>query len=205
MDVSDQLPAVSRYPTYTLIYPVLMRLLYSCGLRISEALSLKCQDVDLTKGILFIEKSKKGKSRIVPMSQSMTEFCRDYAKRMSFNANSDGYFFPAPNGGKYSRHSVRSTIQNMYAKAGISKLPSGSYPRVHDIRHTQAVHALEKMQSEGMDLYYSLPILCSYLGHKDIRSTEKYLRLPYFKHDEVALSSRELVQGMIPEVNWDEK
>lgn len=77
--------------------------------------------------------------------------------------------------------------------------------RLDFLRHTQAVHALEKMHSEGMDLYYSLPILCSYLGHKDIRSTEKYLRLPYFKHDEVTLSSRELVEGMIPEVHWDEE
>ena len=204
-DVTDHLPVISRYPTYTFIYPVLMRLLYSCGLRISEALTLQCQDVDLAQGILFIEKSKKGNSRFVPMSHSMAETCRDYAKRMSFRVHSNGYFFPSPDGGKYNRHSAKSTIQNIYAKAGISKLPNGRYPRVHDMRHTQAVHALEKMQAEGMDLYYSLPILCSYLGHKDIRSTEKYLRLPYFKHDEVALSSDQLVQGMIPEVHWDEE
>lgn len=55
-DVSDHLPVVSRYPAYTFIYPVLMRLLYSCGLRISEALSLKCLDVDLAQSTLFIEK-----------------------------------------------------------------------------------------------------------------------------------------------------
>ncbi|HHW36163.1 MAG TPA: tyrosine-type recombinase/integrase [Bacillales bacterium] len=99
LEVSDHLPPVSRYPANTFIYPVLMRLLYSCGLRISEALSLRYHDVDLTQGILFIEKSKKDKSRLVPMSHSMTETCKDYAKKMSFNTKSNGYFFPSPSGG----------------------------------------------------------------------------------------------------------
>lgn len=201
----DYLPSLLRYPAYAIIYPVLMRLLYSCGLRLSETLSLRHRDVNLKQGTLFIDKSKNNKSRLVPMSVSMTEVCVDYSRKMQLSHNGDDYFFPSPNGGKYNRHAVKGTIQKIYAKAGIQKLPNGRYPRAHDMRHSQAVHALIKMQSEGMDLYQSLPILCAYLGHKDIRSTEKYLRLPYFKYDEVALSSHELVYGMIPEVNWDEE
>ncbi len=204
-NVADCLPPLSRYPLYTLIYPVLVRLLYSCGLRLSEALSLKYQDVDMEQGTLFVYKSKNNKSRLVPMASSMTEVCMKYSGKMQLNQKKDGYFFPSPVGGKYNRQSVRITIQKIYAKAGIPKLPHGRYPRAHDMRHTQAVHAFIKMQEEGMDLYYSLPILCAYLGHQDIRSTEKYLRLPYFKYDEVALSSHKLVPGLIPEVLWDEE
>jgi integrase len=202
---ADNLPVLGRSPKYHLIYPVLLRMLYGCGLRLSEALCLKVQDVDLIKGILFIDKSKGCKSRLIPMSTSLTEVCKDYVQKIFSVTSGDTYFFPGPNGGKYSRSGARHTIIRIYARAGIKKLPNGLYPRVHDMRHTQAVYALEKMQAEGMDLYCSLPILSAYLGHKGIRDTEKYLRLPYFKFNEVALSGNTLIQGMIPEVKWDEE
>ena len=64
---------------------------------------------------------------------------------------------------------------------------------------------MEKMHENGMDLYYVLPLLSTYLGHKGIRETERYLRLPQFKMDEIASSNKKLIYGMIPEVNWDDK
>jgi len=201
---ADNLPTLTMYPGYSMVYPVLLRMLYSCGLRLSEALCLKIQDVDLKKGLLYIDKSKNSKSRFVPMSSTMTDVCRKYANKMLASNPREGYFFPAPDGGRYNRGSVRLSIINIYARAGIKKLPNGLYPRVHDMRHTQAVRSLEKLQAEGVDLYCSLPILSAYLGHKGIQETEKYLRLPYFKYDEVALSGRILMEGMIPEVQWNE-
>lgn len=202
---ADNLPPLVKYPKYHLIYPVLLRILYGCGLRLSETLCLRIQDVDLKNGILFINKSKRCKSRLVPMSTSLVDVCKDYVKKMFPIASGDEYFFPAPNGGRYSRSGVRHTIIRIYAHAGIKKLPNGLHPRVHDMRHTQAVYALEKMQAEGMDLYCSIPVLSAYLGHQGIRDTEKYLRLPYIRFNEVALAGNTLIQGMIPEVKWDEE
>ena len=201
---ADNLPTLIRYPGYSIVYPVLVRMLYSCGLRLSEALCLKIQDVDLEKGMLYIDKSKNNKSRFVPMSSTMANVCRNYAEKMLASNPREGYFFPAPDGGRYNRGSVRWSITHIYARAGINKLPNGLYPRVHDIRHTQAVHSMEKLQAKGVDLYCSLPILSAYLGHKGLQETEKYLRLPYCKYDEVALSGRMLTEGMIPEVQWSE-
>jgi len=201
---ADNLPHLNNYPRYHMIYPVLLRMLYGCGLRISEALSLRLSDVDLINGTLFIENSKRCKSRVVPMSTSLQQVCSDYVKKMFPGTSGEEYFFPAPRGGKYNRGSVRVTILRIYECAGIKKLPNGLYPRVHDLRHTQAIYALEKMLAEGMDLYCSIPILSAYLGHQGIRDTEKYLRLPYFKFDEVSLVGNSLIQGMIPEVSWDE-
>lgn len=202
---ADNLPPLVKYPKYHLIYPVLLRMLYGCGLRLSEALCLRLQDVDLINGILFIDKSKRCKSRFVPMSASLIEVCKDYVKKMFSRTSGEEHFFPAPNGGRYSRGGVRHTILRIYAHAGIKKLSNGLYPRVHDLRHTQAVYALEKMQAEGMDLYCSIPILSAYLGHQGIRGTEKYLQLPYVKFNEVALAGNTLIPRMIPEVKWDEE
>jgi len=202
---ADNLPPLVKYPKYHLVYPVLLRMLYGCGLRLSEALSLRLRDVDLKSGILFIDKSKRCKSRLVPISASLQEVCNDYVKKMFPVTSEDEYFFPAPKGGKYSRSGARYTITRIFARAGIKKLPNGLYPRIHDVRHTQAVHALEKMQAEGLDLYCSIPILSAYLGHQGVKGTEKYLRLPYFKFNEVALAGNASIQGMIPEVKWHEE
>ena len=201
---ADNLTPLAKYPKYHLIYPVLMRILYGCGLRLSEALSLKLQDVDLINGILFIDNSKRCKSRFVPMSTSLVEVCKDYVKNFPRTPGEE-YFFPAPDGGKYSRSGVRYTILRIYARAGIKKLSNGLYPRVHDLRHTQVFYALKKMQAEGMDLYCSIPLLSAYLGHKGIQGTEKYLRLPHITFNELALNGNTLIQGMIPEVKWDEE
>ncbi|UOF90992.1 tyrosine-type recombinase/integrase [Fodinisporobacter ferrooxydans] len=150
---------------------------------------MKCQDVDLAQGILFIEKSKKGKSRFVPMSHSMAETCRDYAKRMSFSANSNGYFFPSSDGGKYTRHSAKSTIQNIYAKAGISKLPNGRYPRVHDMRHSKATHLL----MSGVNLIY----IRDFLGHASVLTTERYAKTnPEFMRKAIEESTADNMTGI---------
>jgi integrase len=48
---------------------------------------------------------------------------------------------------------------------------------VHDLRHTFAVHSLVKMAKSGLDLYYSLPLLSTFLGHRSLSATDQYVRL----------------------------
>ena len=71
---SDQL-CPRRFSTIPIVIPVILRILYSCGLRISEAVKLRNTNVDLQTGILEIKDSKFGKDRLVPMSQSMVYIC----------------------------------------------------------------------------------------------------------------------------------
>lgn len=140
--VSDNLKKCNCSPNHHLIYPVLIRLLYRCGLRISEALSLRISDVDLQDGILTITKSKFNKSRLVSMSGSLTKVLIDYAAKMNFDIKDNGYFFPAPDKGRYNRTPVYLKFRHTVKEAGIIH---PKYPRLHDLRHTFAVHALEKM------------------------------------------------------------
>ena len=71
---------------------------------------------------------------------------------------------------------------------------------IHDIRHTFAVHAFEQMASLGWDLYCTLPILCAYLGHEGIKSTEKYLWFTEHTHADLLASVTELYKDVFPEV-----
>lgn len=199
MNVVDHLSYIPQSKYYHLIYPMLFRMLYGCGLRINEALSLKKTEIDLVNGILTITKTKNGMSRLVPMSRSLTGYCRSYAENMGFDMFSEGYFYPSRDGGKYHRTPVYIKFKQFMKLAGI--FPEGAVgPRVHDIRHTYAVHALEKMINDGQDVYCTLPILSTYLGHRGIESTEKYLRLTEEAYGSVIDAIAPFYTGVFPEV-----
>jgi len=199
MNVVDHLPFLPQSKHYHLIYPMLFRMLYGCGLRINEALSLQKTDVDLVNGILTIKKAKNSTSRLIPMSWSLTDYCKGYAENMGFDMFSEGYFYPSRDAGRYHRTPVYVKFKHFMKLAGI--FPEGSVgPRVHDFRHTYAVHALEKMINDGQDVYCTLPILSTYLGHRGIESTEKYLRLTEEAYGSIIDAIAPLYTDVFPEV-----
>jgi integrase/recombinase XerD len=202
MNVVDHLPHIPQSKHYHLIYPMLFRMLYGCGLRINEALSLKKSEVDLVNGILTITKAKNGTSRLTPMSWSLTDYCRSYAENMNFDMFSEGYFYPSRDAGKYHNTPVYVKFKQFMKIADI--FPEGSVgPRVHDIRHTYAVHALEKMINDGQDVYCALPVLSTYLGHRGIESTEKYLRLTEEAYGNVIDTIAPFYADVFPEVHHE--
>lgn len=199
VNVVDHLTYTPQSKNYHLIYPMLFRMLYGCGLRINEALSLKKSEVDLVNGILTITKAKNGMSRLIPMSWSLTGYCVRYAKKMTFDMASEGCFYPSRDAGKYHRTPVYVKFKQFMKTAGI--FPDGAVgPRVHDFRHTYAVHALEKMINDGHDVYCALPILSTYLGHRGIESTEKYLRLTEEAYSSVISTIAPLYTDVFPKV-----
>ena len=203
VNVVDQLQHSPISKHYHLIYPMVFRMLYGCGLRINEALSLKKSEVDLVNGILTITNTKNHISRLIPMSWSLTNYCKRYTKNMAFDMASEGYFYPPRDGGKYHRTPVYVKLKQFMKIAGI--YPEGAIgPRVHDIRHTYAVHALEKMINDGQDVYCTLPILSTYLGHRGIESTEKYLRLTEEAYSSIIRTISPLYAGIFPEVGHHE-
>jgi integrase len=199
MDIVDNLSYSPQSKYYHLIYPMLFRMLYGCGLRINEALSLKKSEVDLVHGILTITKTKNSMSRLIPMSWSLTDYCKRYTENMGFDMFSEGYFYPSRDGGKYHRTPVYVKFKQFMKVADI--YPDGSVgPRVHDIRHTYAVHALEKMIDDGQDVWVTLPILSTYLGHRGIESTEKYLRLTEKAFGRIIDATAPMYTDVFPEV-----
>ena len=162
------------------VMPLLLRMLYSTGLRVGEALNLKHKDVKLDKEYLVLKNCKNGQDRIVPISKSLMEACKDYCvykQEQVIGTNPDAYFFTAPNGSKCQTSTVYEHFRTVLYKAGISHKGRGKGPRLHDLRHTFCVNSLFKMSEAGLDLYYSMPILSTYIGHQSIEATNKYVRL----------------------------
>ena len=113
LSTADSLEYSAQSPKYHIVWPTFVRILYGCGLRLSEALRLPVKDVDLFHGVLYIEKSKKNTSRFVPMSASLMQRCALYAEQMRFDRNGKGYFFPAPDNGRYGINTARSLIKKL--------------------------------------------------------------------------------------------
>jgi site-specific recombinase XerD len=173
-------------------------MLYGCGIRIGEALALKLPNVDLKNGILRLENTKWNSERLVPMSNSLLSHCRNYYNEIHSTQQLD-YFFPSSTSritdGKVHRNAVRDQLKRILAICGISKIA-----RVHDFRHTFAVHLLNQWAQSGQDIYVCLPLLCKYLGHAKISATENYLRLTAEVYPEVTQAFEFHFGAAIPEV-----
>jgi len=174
---ADNVRQNGHSPLVGLTLPLLFRVLYCCGLRVSEVCQLRNEDVDLERGTLTILDAKGGKDRLVPMSDSLRQLCVEYSAVPVLRAFGSAYFFPSVDGGRYASSTIYDRFREFLWNAGISHGGRGNGPRLHDLRHTFAVHTLDDWARAGKDLYVCLPILSTYLGHKDLLSTQKYLRL----------------------------
>lgn len=178
--VCDQLKSNNRNPRTGMFFlPVLYRLLYATGIRIGEALSLSVNDVDLKNNYLKVRDSKNGKERLIPFSKSMSLALQDYMKyRRQKPVRKDvDHLFVNSEGGITTTYLPYKWFRKILFKSGISHAGRGVGPRLHDFRHTFSVHSLVAMSEKGVDLYYSLPILSTYLGHQSLTATDKYVRL----------------------------
>jgi len=176
-------------------------MLYACGLRITETLLLKNTDVDLEEGVLRLLGTKGEQARLVPMSESLISLCRSYRTNpLVLNFGSE-YFFPAPDRGFYDSSTIYARFRECLFEADISHGGRGKGPRLHDIRHTFAVHTLDNWVKQGKDLYVCLPILSVYLGHTNgLSSTQQYLRLVPEAYSSLTNSFEAQFSNVFPEV-----
>ncbi len=200
----DAIPKNANSPFQHLIFPLLFRMLYGCGLRLSEALMLRIKDVDLKLGVLNIRSSKFGKDRLVPMSDSLVERCAAFMDARHSFSDDEALFFPAPDGGVYSHSAVYGRFRNALWKAGISYGGRTRGPRIHDLRHTFSVHCLRNWMHNGIDAENALPYLSAYLGHVNTQATHTYLRLTAELFPEIITKFETFAGHVIPRLEAHE-
>jgi integrase/recombinase XerD len=186
----------SLYP----ICPALFRLLYGCGLRVSEALSLKCEDVNLTDGFIIIHETKNGEERQLPLSESLKSVLAQYYNYCRSNANKHDYFFTKRNGERCSVDSIYRKFRKILYNAKIPHGGKSHGPCVHSFRHSFSVHSLASMAEQGLDLYYCLPLLSKYLGHKSLAATDSYVRLTAEMYPKMINDVNKICAFVFPEV-----
>ena len=174
---TDQCRFCSSVPYRHYVMPVFFRLLYSCGLRLTEARLLKVKDINLREGVITVTNAKLNKHRQLPVSQKMLEMLKSYYRNVHTFSNAEDWFFPGYKGKPMTMGNVEKNLRKFLWQAGISHGGRGKGPRVHDFRHTMAVHCLRHWVLEKKDLQAYLPVLQAYLGHVSLGDTAYYLHL----------------------------
>jgi site-specific recombinase XerD len=175
------LKAVPHYCEHRLLQSMTLRtillLLYGAALRISEATSLTVNDVDLAARLITVRQSKFYKTRLVPLGPKLHEVMKRYfhwCDRQGRSRIATTPFFVLRSGAPVTPRQVRDAFVHLRDHAQVFH-PDGQRPRIHDIRHSSAVHRLLAWYRQGADVQVLLPALSVFLGHRKLVSTQVYL------------------------------
>lgn len=179
----ESLPISASSNSY-LVDPVLFRMLYGTGVRISEALGVTLADVGEGCSHVVVRCGKNGKERLVPLSPSLAGAVGRYMLDAHVDPDPSRYLFYARDPLKRMATSqVYLRFRQHLAAAGIPHFRGG--PCVHSFRHGFAVANLKKWARSGEDLTTKLPLLSAYMGHSNLNATHYYLRLTADMYPEV--------------------
>jgi integrase/recombinase XerD len=171
-----EVPHVIRSPLRAATCQTLIGLLAATGMRVGEALRLECDQIDWAEGVLTVHASKFGKSREVPLTPSTVQALAAYARARD-------QFLPRPKSPAFFVSTAGTPVAYPHSGAAFRRILQASgvgagspvRPRIHDVRHSFAVHTLAGWYRAGEDVSALLPRLSTYLGHRDPVSTYWYL------------------------------
>lgn len=168
-----------KYAMLHIQMPVVLRIMYGCGLRIGETLSLKMADVDLDVGILILRHPKGEKQRIVPMHQTLTAVLEKYCRAMGIIADPEAFMFGTADGtASVACSATWYRFDKILQKAGISMPGRKKHERgpcLHCLRHVFVFKSFIQTEQMGIPVDNTVPYLSIFLGHDSLKETEKYL------------------------------
>jgi integrase len=174
MDAAGKLPSKDRVRAACIRF--LIGLLYTTGLRISEAINLNLGDMDLEYNTLFIHRGKFGKDRLIAMSSSTRNALDEWMHLRSFhagNGNSAPLFVSAPNK-RLGYQQAKRAFRKLCTQCGFHGDPP---PRLHDLRHNYACECMNRWRREGRDIQTLLPVLSTAMGHVNPYATQRYIHI----------------------------
>ena len=173
-------------------YSIIFRLLYACGLRISEVVKINIENINFSENTINIINSKRNMSRLIVFSNSMKQCLLDYINLFEIN---NGLLFTNPQNNIINKTSLR----NFYNKILInSRLNKNAH--IHDLRHVYCNKAFNQMLEKGYDENVVIVYLYKYMGHKYITETEYYLHFTDYNKNKMLETndtfSKKLYEGV---------
>jgi integrase/recombinase XerD len=181
LDAARAHPSTPRYALKPHTLYCLFGLLSVTGMRLTEALNLKPEDIDWVEGVLSVGRSKFQKSRLVPLHKTTLRQLRDYLKRRDrFFAERpwrrpENRVFLSTHGAALTSNEIGHDFRMLTRQIGLRVTGASHGPRIHDLRHRFAVAILVRWYRTGRDVGPLLPVLSTYLGHVFITGTYWYL------------------------------
>lgn len=166
----DTLPPCRECPERPIVVPVIFRMMYCCGMRPQEPLSILCEDIDLNTGEIIIRQSKGRKDRRILMSADLTRLCRSYDSRRG----SRTYFFETMDQKPYLVGWARRQLKICWSNCGFEER---GRLRPYDLRHNFAARIMMRWVNEGRDVTEMASSLSAYMGHANFSDTLYYVHL----------------------------
>lgn len=189
---------LSEMSNRALVDPVLFRVFYATGMRLSEALNLELRDFDSARAAIQVRDGKNHENRLIPVTGRLAATLESYIAAAHPHPEPAHKVFHT---GDPSKPADKSTVYNRFrrylADADIPHFPGG--PHIHSLRHGFAVQNLRRWAADGADLAVMLPYLSAYMGHADLRGTQYYLQLTADAHPQVAAMAQARFGYVIPE------
>jgi len=187
--------------------PVFLRILYGCGLRSGEAVALRWGDIDLDEGIITIHKAKNDVQRLVPMATELTRILKLYRYAPDMAGGEDDFLFKGKEGG----HRPADTFGDIFSELlkGLRIKPPrpkddhSRGPCLHCFRHVFSLKSLLKSEAEGRPFIESVPFLSTYLGHRNLMGTDKYLNACHELYEDAHEAIAEYTFDVFPDMeDW---
>lgn len=190
-----------KYRMKEIACPVFFRLLYSSGIRTTEARCLGREDVDLVHGVLNIRKSKGNGQHYVALHESMTQLLAEYDRAAEKLRPGRKYFFETPNGRCYSRQWVTGMFRSLWEKAN----GTGSNAVAYALRHNYAVTNINSWPEDPSGFNARLHYLSKSMGHSSIESTLHYYSIVPRLADILLEKTEKGMDAILPEVPYEEE
>ena len=159
-------------------FRTLLLFLYGTGMRLGEALRLRLVDVDLMLALITIRDTKFYKSRLVPLGPDIEKVLQQYLRLPGRRNQHYRPLFQTKSGNPIAAQVAGASFSRLRRIAGIERRDDSYFqPRLHDLRHTFAVHRLTEWYRQNADLQRLLPALSTYLGHVNLSATQRYLTM----------------------------
>jgi integrase len=175
------------------MYVMLFGLIAATGLRVSEALNLRLDDL-LPCGVLQIRNTKFGKSRLVPLHKTVIDALNRYLDLRRRFAGSDDHLFLSITGKALAHEMANYTFRRVLRLANIAP-GRVRRPRIHDLRHTFATRVLEQCSTRRDAVARHFVALATYMGHTDIAYTYWYLQATPELMTDIAAAAEALIAG----------
>lgn len=173
-------------------YSIFFRLIFACGLRVSEGIKIKIEDINLSENTIQIIDSKRHISRLVVFSESLKSCLIDYIKDLKIK---DDLLFKNTRNTELCKNQLRKYYRKVIKISGLNE-----NSHIHDLRHCYCNKAFNQMLEKGYDENVAIVYLYKYMGHKTIVETEYYLHFTDYNKQKIISNndrlSKKLYQGV---------
>ena len=211
---ADNLPIKSplrAHPYLAMMIPMLLRILYGCGTRLGETLSLQRKDIDFKKNTIFLRNTKFSKERLIPIHETLSNVLESYCFQIGILDKPYEYIFPGQISGQpFSKKSVLTWFDIILKSANIAHDENGKKKRgacIHSLRHIFVINSMLQLEKLGHSVDVNDLLLPTYLGHQCMIDTDKYMRFSGLNHPEFEKNFNDFTNGIIPklEVHYHEE